>query len=33
MKIEVTQINSEECLQRCGNKFFTHEQIEQVMSV
>lgn len=32
MKIEVKQIESEETLQRHGNKFFTKEQIEQIMS-
>ena len=31
MQIKVKQIKSEEALQRCGNKFFTQEQIEQIM--
>jgi len=30
MKIEVKQIKSEETLIRCGNKFFTHEQVEEI---
>lgn len=31
MKIEVKQIESKETLQRYGNKFFTQEQIDQIM--
>lgn len=32
MKIEVKQIKSEEKLKRYGNKFFTQEQLDQIMS-
>lgn len=30
MKIEVKQIRSKETLQRCGNKFFTKEQLSEI---
>lgn len=30
MKVEVKYIESEEQLTRCGNKFFTKEQLEQI---
>ena len=33
MQIKVKQIKSEETLQKCGNKFFTQEQIKQIMEV
>ena len=32
MKIEVTQIKSEEKLKRYGEKFFTQEKLDQKMS-
>lgn len=31
MQIKVEHIKSEETLQKCGNKFFTQEQIKQIM--
>lgn len=31
MKIKVKQIKSEEELTKCGNRFFTNEQIENIM--
>lgn len=31
MKIEIKQVKSEETLQRCGNRFFTQEQINEIM--
>lgn len=30
MKIKVKQIRSKETLQRCGNRFFTKEQLKQI---
>ena len=31
MKIEIKQIKSEETLTRSGNKFFTKEQVKEIM--
>ena len=33
MKINIKQVESEETLQRFGNKFFTNEQIEEIQNV
>lgn len=30
MKIKVKQIKSEETLKRCGNRFFTKEQLREI---
>ena len=32
MKINITQIKSEETLQRAGNRFFTQEQVDAIRS-
>lgn len=33
MKINIKQINSEEKLERFGNKFFTKEQVKEIRNV
>lgn len=32
MQIKVKQIKSEETLQKCGNRFFTQEQLNDIAS-
>lgn len=32
-KIKINQIKSEETLQRCGNRFFTKQQIKEIEEI